>query len=240
VALSHLVDRNRIIKDVYYGLANAVSGPLFSGSPFYDSRIEPYEFNVETAKKLLANAGWQDHDGDGVLDKNGMPFRFTLIYPNVNTTFQKMLPILKEDMAKAGIQLDILALEWSVILERVDSRSFDAVAMGWVSPIMHDPYQLWHSESAKQENSSNYINFNNPEADRLIEEIRQCFDPEKLTELYHQFHALIHQEEPYLFLFSASSLNAISKRYRNLREFPLGFSERILWVPKNEQLPAGN
>ncbi len=239
VALSHLVDRDRIVKDIYYGLANPVSGPLFSGSPFYDSSIKPYEFNVELAKKMLAEAGWQDSDNDGVLDKDGKVFRFTLIYPNVNTIFQKLLPILKEDMAKAGIQLDILALEWSVILERIDSRNFDAAALGWVSPIMPDPYQLWHSDSAKQENSSNYISFSNPEADRLIEEIRQCFDPDKLLQLYHQFHALIHQEEPYLFLFSASSLNAINKRYRNLREFPLGFSERILWVPKSEQLPAG-
>ena len=201
VALSSLVNRERILKDVYYGLAKPVSGPLFTESPYYDHSVEPYAFDVEKARALLREAGWSDSDGDGILDKNGVPFRFTVIYPGANTTYQKMLPILKEDMAKAGIQLDILSLEWSVILDRVDSRKFDAVVLGWTSPIMPDPYQLWHSDSADLPSSSNYISFSNPEADQLIEEIRTCFDEEKRMELYHKFHRLIHEEEPYLFLF---------------------------------------
>ena len=99
--------------------------PLITSDPYFSI----WSFNDKLYGDHTRHWTGHTHSMFGVLFVDGKPFRFTLIYPNVNTTFQKMLPILKEDMAKAGIQLDILALEWSVILERVDSRSFDAVAM---------------------------------------------------------------------------------------------------------------
>jgi len=132
--------------------------------------------------------------------------------------------------------MNILSLEWSVILDRVDSKKFEAVVLGWSSPIMSDPYQLWHSDNANVNNSSNYISFANPEADAIINEMRQCFDSKRRLELYHEFHRLIHEEEPYLFLFSSSSLTAISSRYQNLREFPLGHQKMILWTPRENQM----
>lgn len=234
-ALSHLVDRDRILRDVYYGLARAVSGPFFPDSPACDKSIKPREFSVEKAKKLLAEAGWRDTDGDGILDKDGKPFRFTILNPNVNTTYQKILPVLKEDMAKAGVQMDALSLEWSVVLQRLEKRHFDACMIAWTSSMRPDPYQLWHSETAGKPATSNFITFRNKKADALIDGIRVEFDDVKRQKLYHQFHALIHDETPYLFLFSPMNLVAVSNRYKNLHLFPGGFPERILWTPANEQ-----
>lgn len=236
IALSHLVDRKRIMKDVYYDLVRPVSGPFFVDSRANDPSIEPYDFNVEKAKKMLADAGWKDTDGDGVLDKDGRAFVFTVIYANSSTTDQKLLPILKEDFARAGVKLEILSLEWSVMLERIDKRQFDAVRLAWRMSVSNDPYQIWHSDNLKIEASSNFISFANPEADRLIMEIRTCFDLDKRTELYHAFHRLIHEEEPYLFLFSPYDLFVINKRYRNVVEFPLGVYQNTFWVPKAEQM----
>ena len=60
-----------MIKDVFYGFAQQVTGPV---SPMdsinYDYSIKPYVYNIDTAKALLAEAGWKDSDGDGILDKN--------------------------------------------------------------------------------------------------------------------------------------------------------------------------
>ena len=108
--------------------------------------------------------------------------------------------------------------------------------MGWRGGITPDPYQLWHSSMAEVESSSNFIGFANPEADKLIEEISLTFDQEKRNVLYHKFHRLIHEEAPYIFLVSPSSLSAVSARYRNLRIFSLGYPTKILWTPKQEQL----
>lgn len=235
-ALSHLVDRKRILRDVYFDLARPVSGPFFIDSPAYDRSIEPYEFSVEKAKKLLAEAGWKDTNGDHILDKDGRDFHFTILNPNVNQTYQKILPILKEDMAKAGIRMDSLALEWSVVLERLDKRKFDACMIGWTGNMRPDPFQLWHSSTAGLPATSNFISFRNPEADRLIEAIRTEFDDAKRNELYHKFHRLIHDEAPYLFLFSPYNLLALSSRYKNVSVFPQGIPERLFWTPAGQQL----
>ncbi len=236
VALSHLVDRKRIIRDVYSDLVRPVSGPFFVDSRANDPSVEPYDFDVGKAKKMLADAGWKDTDGDGVLDKDGKSFVFTVIYANSSTTDQKLLPILKEDFARAGVKLEILSLEWSVMLERIDKQQFDAVRLAWRMSVSNDPYQLWHSETVGQEGSSNFISFKNEEADRLIMEIRTCFDLDRRTELYHQFHRLIHEEEPYLFLVSPYDLFVINKRYQNVVEYPLGVYQNTFWVPKAKQM----
>lgn len=238
-ALSHLINRDRIIHDILHDLAQAVSGPFYINSSSYDKSIPPDTFDVELAKKLLAEAGWTDSDGDGVLDKDGIPLKFTLIYPNSSESYGKMLPIFKEDMARAGVKMEILSLEWSVMLERIDKKQYDACILAWRMPLSDDdPYQLWHSDNLKLESSSNHVSFNNPEADKLIMEIRKCFDTNKRNELYHQFHRLVHDESPYLFLFSGYELFVLHKRYQNVRVFPSGLYSEAFWVKKAEQLPA--
>lgn len=236
VALSHLVDRDRIVKDIYYGLAVPVSGPFFPDGPAYDKSIKPYSYSPELAKKLLAEAGWRDEDGDGILERGGQKFKFTLMYPNANETYKRMLPIIKEAMAKAGVQMELLGLEWSVCVQRLEKKSFDMCALGWSGGLNPDPFQLWHSSQADIEGSSNHIRFKNAEADRLIESIRVTFDASERQKLYHRFHRLVHEEQPYIFLFAPADLNALNSRYRNVREFPLGIVDTILWTPKAQQL----
>jgi len=236
VALSHLINRDRLIKDVYYNLARPVSGPFFPDGAAYDKSIAPYPYSVETAKKLLAEAGWKDIDNDGILERDGRKLNFTVMYPNASPTYQRMLAMIKEDMAKAGVKMELLGLEWSVCVQRLEKKSFDVCALAWTGGIKPDPFQLWHSSQAEIEGSSNHIRFKNPEADKLIEEIRVTFDPEKQKELYHKFHKLVHEEQPYIFLFSPYALKAVSSRYRNLRLFPLGFADDILWTSKEQQM----
>ena len=236
VALSHLVDRDRIVKDIYYGLAVPVSGPFFPEGPAYDKSVKPYSYSPELAKKLLAEAGWRDEDGDGILERGGQKFKFTLMYPNANETYKRMLPIIKEAMAKAGVQMELLGLEWSVCVQRLEKKSFDMCALGWSGGLNPDPFQLWHSSQADIEGSSNHIRFKNAEADRLIESIRVTFDASERQKLYHRFHRLVHEEQPYIFLFAPADLNALNSRYRNVREFPLGIVDTILWTPKAQQL----
>mgnify|MGYP005774332043 CR=1 FL=1 len=236
VALSHLVNRERLVKDVYHGLARPVSGPFFPDGEAYDKSIQPYPFSVETAKKMLADAGWKDVDNDGILERDGRKLKFTVMYPNAAPTYQRMLAMIKEDMAKAGVQMDLLGLEWSVCVQRLEKKRFDVCALGWLGGIKPDPYQIWHSSQADLESSSNHIQFKNPEADKLIEELRITFDPAKRQVLYHRFHRLIHEEQPYIFLFSSYSLNALNRRYRNVRVFPLGYQMNLFWTPKAEQM----
>lgn len=234
-ALTHLVNRKAILRDVFFGLGKIVTGPFFVDSKYYDKSIKPYEFSVAKARRLLAQAGWTDHDGDGIIDKHGKKFEFTIIQVANSATQQKMFPIIKEDMAKAGIVMHIKTLEWSVYLQRLEKKQFDVCCLGWTSSLEPDPYQVWHSSGADKEHSSNHIGFKNKRADEIIEKLRVTFNMQKRLALAHEFHRLLHDEQPYTFLFSRDELVAQSARYKNVRKFPLGYPDSIIWTPPKEQ-----
>lgn len=229
-ALSHLINRDKIQKDIFFNLAKPVSGPFPKESSAYDQSVLPYSFDVEKARKLLAEAGWKDIDNDGILEKDGRKLTFTAIYPNTAVTYQKMLPVIREDMKKAGVRMDLLGIEWSVLVQRLEKKQFEACVLGWTGTLKPDPHQLWHSSHAEKQGSSNHIGFVNRKADELIEKIRNCFDSKERNKLYHEFHRLIHDEAPYLFLFSPDSLTVINKDYMGVKEFPGGIATRPLWV----------
>ena len=234
-ALTHLVDRKRILKDVFHDLGQIVTGPFFYNSPSYDKSIKAYAFDIKKAKKILAQAGWQDSDGDGILDKDGKKFTFTFMQVSGSVDQQKVISLIKEDMEKAGIDMRIQVIEWAVYIQRLEQKSFDVCSLSWRMGYEGDPYQVWHSSQADKLHSSNHIGFKNAEADRLIIEIRRTFDPEKRAKLCHEFQKILHEEQPYTFLFARYNLIVQSNRYRNVKVFPLGLDTEIMWTPKNKQ-----
>ena len=234
-ALSHLVNREKLLKDVYFGLAEPVTGPFAPKSSACDPALRPYAFDIAKASKMLEECGWKDTDGDGVREKEGRKLAFTVIFPGSSTLYRKMLPVIKEDMAKAGVRMDLLGIEWSVLVKRLENKEFDACALGWTGSLKPDPFQLWHSSLADVPSSSNHCAYRSAEADKLIEKIRVCFDNEERTRLYHAFHRRIYEDAPYIFLFAPGSLTLIHARYRNVRLFRDALAQEILWVPAPQQ-----
>ncbi len=231
-ALTMLVDRERIIRDIYKGEAEQVIGPFAPNSVYYDRSIKPFPCDVEAAKKLFAECGWQDTDNDGILDKDGRKFVFSILAVASHPIQEKMLPLIKENMAKAGVDMKIQTIEWSVYVQRLMTRDFEVCTLGWTSPIDPEPYQLWHSDQADVEGSSNHISFKNKKADELIEKLQFTFDMNERIKIAHEFQQLIHDEQPYTFLFAPYALNAVSERYRNFRQFPSGAPSVIWYLPQ--------
>lgn len=131
--------------------------------------------------------------------------------------------------------MDIKRVEWSVFVQALGQKKFEACICGWAMGLESDPYQLWHSSQADVIESSNHVGFKNKDADEIIKEIRVCFDLQQRIELCHKFHKILHEEQPYTFLFSPYALIAQSKRYRNVKVLPIGIPDRIQWVPIKEQ-----
>ncbi len=231
-ALTMLVDRNRIIRDIYKGEAEPVIGPFAPNSVYYDRSIKPFPYDIEVAKKLLAQCGWLDSDNDGILDKDGRKFVFSILAVASHPIQEKMLPLIKESMAKAGVDMKIQTIEWSVYLQRLQTRDFEVCTLGWTSPLDPEPYQLWHSSQADIEGSSNHIGFKNKKADELIEKLQITFDMDERIRIAREFQQLIHDEQPYTFLFAPYSLSALSERYQNFRQFPAGVPSDIWFLPQ--------
>ena len=236
-ALTMLIDREKIRKDIYFDLAENVNGPFFPGSSYYNKNIKNLPYSQEGARKLLAEAGWRDSDGDGILDKNGEKFTFTMLQIATSSIQQKMMPMIKESFAKAGIDMKLQNVEWSVYIRRLEERSYDACCLGWMSNFDPDMYQIWHS-SQRSSGGSNHIGYANAELDKLIIKMRETFDMSERVRLAHRISEILHDDQPYTFLFCPYSLVALSSRYRNVRVFPAGLNDEAFWVPAAEQLPV--
>ncbi len=204
-AMTHALDRQGIIDNVWVGLGKILTGTSLPTSPYNDPAIQPIPFDLAAARVLLAEAGWEDTDGDGLLDKdldgNGQrtPFEFTMVIVATVPEYTSTTNIFKEDLLKVGVKLDIESAEWSLFQKRIDERQFDAYMGGWALPWESDPFQLWHSTQADVAKGSNYVGFRNPEADEIIETLRVTFDPGERVRLYRKFHAIVHAEQPYTF-----------------------------------------
>ena len=228
-ALTHLVNRELILDKILYNLGAIVTNPFYINSPEYDKSIEPYPYNPAKAEELLKKAGWVDHDGDRIRDKDGVKFAFEFLIPGGSETGEKIATILKEELDNMGIRMDIRKTEWAVFTARLNDRNFDAVTLAWSMGVESDPYQIWSSTQA--ERGSNFIGFKNEEADKLIEEARTEFDRGKRKELYRKFAEIVHEEQPYTFLFCRKSTVAVNKRFENVIVYPLGIDLLEWHVP---------
>lgn len=207
-AMTHAFDREGILNKVFAGLGTITSSPYLPHTPYEDPAIRPLSFDLNAARKLLADAGFQDSDGDGILDKklqptdtNPTPFEFALLIYGTSKEYTALANIFREDLLKIGVRMKIDAAEWSLMQKRMEERNFDAFTGGWGLSWDTDLYQVWHSSSADVPRGSNKIGFRNPEADRIIEKLRETFDRAERIQLLRSFHRIVHHQQPYSFFF---------------------------------------
>ncbi|MCD7895431.1 MAG: peptide-binding protein [Planctomycetaceae bacterium] len=243
VALTHLVDRERILDEVYLGLGEIISGPFIPHSPYYNHDVKPLPFDIARASEILAAAGWEDTDGDGILDKDydnsgtRKPFRFTFMIPSSSTTSRRIAAIVEQDMIKAKIKVDIRQVEWSVYTQLLDEREYDVCCLGWTGGVEGDPYQVWHGSGVNRPRSSNHVGYNSPEANRLIEEGRRTLDKPTRYKIYNRLHEVIAHDQPYTFLVAQTAVLAQSKKFRNAIVYKGGqMSSALQWIPRELQV----
>lgn len=234
-AMSHLTDVDGIIKTVYLNYAERALSPFATSSKQHDPGLQPYAFDLDKAKGLLRQAGYEDRDGDGVVeDHTGKPFAFELTYVESNDNTKRLVLLLKDLYARAGVRMTPRPAEWPVMLDNVKNKDFDAITLGWTSGIETDIYQMFHS-SQSLANGDNYISYRNPELDQLIDQARATVDETRRMPLWRQAERILHDDQPYTFLFRPQSLVFIDKRIRNLKLTKLGLNRGAL--PLEEYVP---
>lgn len=234
LAMTHIIDRKAIISNLLKGLGHLITGPFYVFGPQNYSSIEPWPYDPERAKELLDEARWVDSDGDGVRDKDGIAFRFRFMIVSQVPFHERLAKLLKDEAAKVGIEVILDPYEWSVFVERLNTRSFEAVTLAWTGSVQEDPYQIWHS-SQIENRGSNSVGFRNAEADAIIEKARQTMDAKKRNKLYHRFHQILHEQQPYTFLLSRPSMRFLDRRFENVKVHKLGLDGEEWYVPGDRQ-----
>jgi len=235
-ALTHAIDKEKIIKGVLMGYGAPCTGPFPPESWAYNPEaIEP-EYNPEKALALFKEAGWELNGG--ILQKNGRPFSFTVLTNQGNSPRLLAAQIIKEDLAKVGVIADVKVLEWQAMLhDFIDKKRFEAVIMGWALSRDPDLYDIWHSSKTK-EGEFNFISYKNEEVDRLLIEGRETFDQVKRKKIYNRIHEILAHEQPYTFLYVPDSLIVLHKRFKGVEKAPIGiFHDFIHWhVPADKAM----
>jgi peptide/nickel transport system substrate-binding protein len=238
-----LIDRKQIIETLRYGLALPTESHFNPNSAEYNTNLKPYPYDPARAVQLLDEVGWRDTDGDGIRDKDGVPFKFEFLAPAGSVFTSQLMSVLKEAFRKVGIEMTERTIEFTVLVDNLRDHKFDASNLIWVSPLLSDPYQIWHSSSIANR-GSNYASFNNPESDHLIEQARLEFDPVKRREIYWRWQEIIYDEQPYTFLLVPKDVLVYHKRFQNVKVYPPdpAFDIREWFVPQSLQryTPAPN
>ncbi len=214
-AMTHMVNREAILEKLLFGLGKIVTGTSYVYSKNYNHRVKPWPYDPLRARALLESAGWKDRDGDGILDREGKKFSFVFTIPSSSKFAERLATILKEDFSREGIEMSINRYEWAVFVQKLHQRDFDAVTLAWSLSWEEDPYQLWHSSQIQ--GGSNFCGFSNHEADAIIIASRREFDQRRRIRLFHRFHEILHEEQPYTFLFCSPALVVASRRFENVR-----------------------
>lgn len=206
-ALTMAIDRRRIIQENLKGLGIEINGTFFRNSPSYDESIAPWPFNPQQSKRLLEEEGWYDSDGDGIIDKlvdgKRIPFRFALTYYVKNPTTKSVSEYIATALKEIGIDTQLNGVDIADLSASFEDKDFQALNLGWaLGTPPEDPRQLWHSSGAKERGSSNAIGFANAKIDKIIDQLDYEYDMDKRIALYHQFDKIIHEEQPYTFLYT--------------------------------------
>jgi peptide/nickel transport system substrate-binding protein len=238
-AMTYITDREKIISDIYLGYAEIAISPFSPRSKQHDTSLNARKSDLVKAKELLADAGFKDNNGDGVLEgADGKDFEFKLTYFQGNEDTKRMVLLLKDMYAKAGVKLIPTPTEWPVMIDKLDNKDFMAITLGWTSGIETDIYQMFHSSQTKT-NGNNFINYRSEELDKLIDEARKTVEESKRMPLWKKAEAIFYEDQPYTFLKRSMSLVFIDKRYKNLSMTKLGLNSGMLpletYVPKANQ-----
>jgi peptide/nickel transport system substrate-binding protein len=234
-AMTMLIDRQTIIDTVRQGFGQIGVSPFYPQARDFNSKLKPLPYDPKRAAELLDEAGWKDHDGDGIRDKDGKKFKFEFLGTAGSASYKQLAPILADSFRKAGIAMTEKVVELKVGMQTMRDHKFDAATAGFSFDLVQDPFQQWHSSSAIE--GLNYPDFRNPQSDRLLEQARLEFNDEKRKQLYWQWQELIQDEQPVTFLYYMQDPAAYSKRFQNVQWLPLrpGYDLRTWWVPAASQ-----
>ncbi|MPL66975.1 Oligopeptide-binding protein AppA [bioreactor metagenome] len=233
-AISMAIDREGLIKGVLLGQGVPAFGPFKPGSWPYHPGLKPMPRNIAAARALLAEAGFADHDGDGLLDRDGQPLAFTILTNQGNEQRILAATVMQSQLREVGIDVRIRTVEWAAFIrEFVNKGRFDAVLLGWTIPQDPDLFSVWHS-SQTFEGGLNFTHYRNPEVDKLLEEAQSTLDQKKRAELYYRIQEIFDAEQPYCFLFVPYALPVVQRRFQGIEPALAGimYNFEKWWIPK--------
>ncbi len=236
-AISHAVSRRRIIDTVFLGAAEPVVTPITPGhGAWHASDVAAHAHDPAEAARLLEAVGLTDRDGNGIReDADGREARFTLLTQRGHTIRERMASIVQDDLAKAGIAVDVVPLEVGSLISRIGGGDYDAVLFGLqasaVDPALNldfwmpsGVFHFWHPSQAAPANAWE------ARLASLMERVVRATDQAERHRHFHDAQRLFAEELPAIYFAAPRVILATSARLEGAT--PTVLQPHVLWQPE--------
>ena len=218
-ALTLAIDRPRLVEVVRAGYGRVANSTVAPELWMHDPRAgDDLGHDTAAARRLLADAGFADRDGDGVLESaEGRPFRFTLKVPHGNQERRDIAEIVQAELRRIGVAAEVREVEFNVLLATASDarkRDFDAMTLGWKPEFHLDDSDVFSCR--KRDQPLAFSGYCSAEADRLMDSVQIVPDRRAALPLWVRYQRLIARDLPITPLYFSNRLVGINRRVHGL------------------------
>src|SRR5215216_2655619 len=230
-AMFYALDRESIVNDILLGYGEVAQGtqPVVSYAYAPERMTTKYSYDPEKAKALLSEAGWNDSDGDGVVDKDGESLSFEFLYPAGSPTSDQVAAFIQGAWAAIGVDMTPRALEFPALIEATTTNPNFEIAIYsflWDASFIQDAmfgcdqYQVGFND----------MKYCNPELDAINDEAKRTFDERARRELLIQASNIVNDEQPVGIMYFLQDHDAYSDRLQNYSPSTWGVDLSQVWI----------
>jgi len=217
-ALTLAIDREAILEGLLPGVGRPSAGPILSFLWAAAPELRPLPYDPGEARRLLRENGWEDRNGDGLLDRDGATFRFDLEANQGSGLRADIAQMIAAQLRRVGIEAIPRILEFGAFVARHERHEFDAFVSSYRESTRIDLRSAFHS--AAREGGYNYGLYSDAELDTLIDRARRESDAAVATDLWRRAQRIIARDQPYTFLFERDRLHAFPRSLEGVRPSP--------------------
>lgn len=219
-AFAYGIDRESIVKGLLEGNGVVINTPMVPTLWSYPKTdLIEYKFDESKAKEYLKKAGYEDTNGNGVVDKDAKDLELTLTVPTGDTVREKTATVIQENLSKIGVKINLEMLEFKATMGKVvGNHEFELYLMGNTLDADPDPTPNWYSTQASDEKGVfgwNIAGFKSEEADKLMDENRKATKQEERAKILNEFGKLLNKELPWIPLYASDIVKAYNKGLKN-------------------------
>lgn len=214
--------------------ANGPYPPIFAD--LYDPEgIPTLQYDPEEARRILAAKGWADGDGDGIVEKDGRPFRFTLVTNSGNQRRADVSQIVQQQWRRIGVDAQLQAIEFATFMDGLVREDYEAALGGWGVALSPDLTGLWGAESPL-----NIVSYDNPETQALFQQALAQPTPAAAAPYWKAAARKLVEDRPYTWLYYMDQVNGINDRLRGVKVDTYGPYQNAWewWIPRSQQRGA--
>lgn len=239
MAMTYAIDRDLLRDAIGYGLLTPLHGAFSPILWAYDPSLPEIPYDPEKAKSLLSEAGWSDADDDGILEKGGTEFRFTLKTNAGNVRREQACTLIQDMLKSVGVVAEIQTVEGVSFFSGLRTKQFDAALMGWSVALKVDLAPIFSRDAAL--GGFNFTTYRNPEFDQLNDNAVLTNDTEEAKSIWREVELLLREDQPYTWLYNIKSSHVLDGRFRgvimdhrgvyiNLEDWWVPVKERRYWM----------